>query len=114
MNIMDKGMHHSHLRKRIHLKHEPFPHPDKWKRRMDYLIYLVGIIGPIMAFPQAWKIWSERNASGVSLISWVSFFVFSCIWVVYGLMHKEKPIILNYSLWVIFNALVVAGIILFG
>jgi len=48
---MTEGLHHFHRRKRIYQKHEPYPHPDKWKRFMDHAIYCVGVFGPIMTIP---------------------------------------------------------------
>ena len=109
---MFKGLHHFHKRKRIHEKHEPYPHPDKWKRLMDRLIYAVGIIGPLMTLPQLINIWVYRNSAGVSVLSWGAFGIIAFFWVLYGIMHKEKPIILAHSLWVLFDVLIVVGIFL--
>jgi len=39
------AVHHLHKRKRIHEKHEVYPHPDKWKNRLDKIIYFIAIIG---------------------------------------------------------------------
>ena len=108
------GLHHFHRRKRIHKKHEPYPHPNKWKRFMDRAIYIVGIFGPIMTLPQLTKIWVEKNASGVSLISWTAFLLYAIFWLIYGIMHREKPIIFAYILWVTLQAIVVIGIIIYG
>lgn len=109
-----RGLHHAHKRKRIYEKYEPYPHPDKWKRFMDKAIYVVGIAGPIMTLPQVMKIWVEKNATGVSLISWASYLIFAVFWLVYGIMHKEKPIILTFSGWLILELLIVAGILVYG
>ncbi len=111
---MFDGLHHFHIRKRIHQKHEKFPHPNKWKRLMDKLIYVVGIVGPTMAIPQLLEIWIKKNAASVSLLSWVGFLCVSIFWLTYGLMHKEKPIILSSSLWIFFYSLIVSGIIIYG
>jgi len=78
------------------LKEEPYPHPNKWKRLMDKLIYFAGVLGPIMTIPQLSKIWVEKNASGVSALSWGAYGVGACFWIIYGFMHKEKPIIITY------------------
>ncbi len=59
------GLHHFHARKRIHKRHEPYPHPDRLKKFMDKAIYFIGAFGPIMAIPQLVKIWVEKNAAGV-------------------------------------------------
>ena len=67
---LQHGLHHFYKRKRIYQKLEPYPHPNKWKRLMDKLIYAVGIFGPVMTIPQLTKIWLDKNAAGVSAISW--------------------------------------------
>ena len=77
-------------------------------------IYVVGVFGPLMTIPQVIKIWGDKTAAGVSLLSWVSYLFVAVFWVVYGVMHKEKPIIVTYSTWIILEIMVVAGIILYG
>ncbi len=106
--------HHLHTRKRIYKNLEPYPNPNKWKRLMDKLIYAAGIIGPLTIIPQLIKVWFEKNASGVSIISWIAFLIGACFWLVYGIMHKEKPIIFTYLIWIIFQAFLILGIILYG
>lgn len=107
-------LHHFHRRKRIHQKHEPYPHPNKWKRLMDRLIYIVGIFGPIMTIPQLMKIWIEKNAVGVSPISWGSYLVIAMFWVIYGIIHEEKPIILTYTVWIVLDIFIVIGTLMYG
>ncbi|MFC1691296.1 SemiSWEET family sugar transporter [Nanoarchaeota archaeon] len=108
-----KGLHHFHKRKRIHHKHEQYPHPDKFKRFMDKAIYVVGVLGPIMTIPQLLKIWVDKNAIGVSLVSWIAYLIGAVFWVVYGIIHKEKPIIITYALWIVLDIFIVAGIIIY-
>lgn len=114
MRSHTSGLHHFHTRKRIHQKHEPYPHPNKWKRLMDHLIYLIGIIGPIMTLPQVAEVWVNKNASGISAITWSSYVVINVFWIIYGTMHKEKPIILASIAWLVMNSLVAIGAILYG
>ena len=114
MPVQNPGLHHFHRRKRIYLNHEPYPHPNKWKRLMDKLIYVVGIIGPIMTIPQVTKIWIEKNAGGISLIVWITYTITSAIWTVYGVMHKEKLIIFSSSMLFIMNLLIVIGALIYG
>ena len=51
-----KALHHQNIRKRIHKKHEEYPHPDKLKRFYDKFIYLVVIIAPIANIPQLLRV----------------------------------------------------------
>jgi len=109
-----RGLHHFHKRKRIYEKHEPYPHPDRSKRIMDKLIYLAGIVGPLLVVPQLYKIWIEKNAAGVSVISWSAFVATAVFWLIYGIMHKAKPIIFTYTIWIILELFVVVGTIIYG
>ncbi len=109
---MEKGLHHYHQRKRLHEKKEKYPHPDKWKRIMDKLIYVVGIIGPLTSIPQMINIWVYGMIEGVSVITWAALAVVAFFWVIYGVMHRERPIIVAHGLWVIFDILIVLGVLL--
>lgn len=111
---MASVLHHVHKRKRVYLVGEPYPHPNKFKRMMDWLIYFVAVLGPLVAIPQVLKIWIEQNASGVSIISWGAYLLGSIIWITYGLIHNEKPIIISNILWMIANIFIVIGIFVYG
>ena len=108
-----KGLHHFHLRKRKHEFKQKYPHPDKLHRFVDDAIWVFGLLGPLLSVPQAWIIWSSKAAGDVSLVSWLSFLVGSVFWLFYGFLHKEKPIIFTYFLFLILNFAVVLGILLY-
>lgn len=108
------GLHHQHIRKRIHEKHEEYPHPNKLKQFFDKLIFVVAIVGPIVNLPQLFKIWSNKDATGVSFISWASFSIISIVWFVYGILHKDKAIIIMFSALTIIQTLIAIGAFLYG
>lgn len=114
MGTHSQGMHHYQIRKRIHEKHEPYPHPDRLKRFIDKIIYLVAVLGPAMIIPQLIKIWLYQDAGGVSLLTWAGFAFFSIIWLIYGFLHKEKPIIFMNTLLLIFQIMVASGVLIYG
>lgn len=108
------GLHHFQLRKRIHEGLEAYPHPDKFKRVIDKLIFFVGLVGPIMTIPQVTNIWIDKNAAGVSLITWSTYVVTSIFWLMYGISHKEKPIIVTYTAWLFLDASVAVGTFIYS
>lgn len=114
MPTMRSGFHHLHVRKRIYKKHERYPHPDKLKRYFDEAIYVVAILGPVTNIPQFLKVWIYKDASGVSLISWTGFSILSVVWLVYGILHKEKPIIITNIFLIWINAAIALGAFLYG
>ena len=117
---MSDPMHHIHKRKRIHQKrfqkkkYQPYPHPNGLKRIVDHLIYGVSVFVPAMTAIQAVKIWTEKDASGISLYTWGGFALANIIWILYGFVHKEYPIILMYILLFIFHVSIVIGTLLYG
>lgn len=113
MAFLSNVFHHLHLRKRIHKNLEKYPHKQKDKQILDIIVYIAGILGPFMTLPQIWKIYIEQNAAGVSLLSWISYTIIAGIWVWYGLVHKEKPILISNLIWIFMDFAVVFGILLY-
>ena len=107
------GLHHLHKRKRIYQKYEKYPNKNKLKRVFDKFMFAVALVGPIMGLPQLIKVWTEKNTEGLSSISWSAFFLLSLFWVIYGFLHKDKPIIISSIAWTIIHMLIVIGIIIF-
>ncbi len=108
------GMHHVHRRKRQSGTLEPFPHPDPYKRFLDKMIYVVGVAGPVMTIPQLYLIFAHESAAGTSLVTWSAYTVMSVFWLLYGVAHKEKPIILSNTLWLLVNGLVTFGVFMYS
>ena len=84
------------------------------KHRIDSVIYIAAIGGPLMNLPQLFKIWISKSANGVSLLSWSGFAVISLMWVYYGYIHKNKPILLMNSALFVIQTLIATGTLLYG
>jgi len=112
--MYDPALHHIHLRKRFANNFEQYPHPNKIKRLVDRLIYVAGVLGPLISLPQIIEIWYRHNAAGISILSWTGYSFLSIIWLAYGIIHKEKPIIYSHVIWLCSNILVTIGAILYG
>lgn len=80
---------------------------------LDKLTFVVGVVGPFTVLPQTYTIFSTHSASGVSLATWVLIFIVTFPWILYGLAHKEKNIIVSFILWELVNLSVVVGILLY-
>lgn len=66
-----------------------------------------------MTFPQVWEIYTTHNASGVSVITWGAYTVLIIPWILYGVVHREKAIVINSVLWLFFNLLVLYGALVY-
>lgn len=84
------------------------------RKIIDSLMIAGGIIGPLSALPQILIIFSNQDAGSVSLVSWSLFTVLSIIGLIYSIVHKEKIILLGYSLYTLADLTIVIGILLYG
>lgn len=81
---------------------------------LDKLTFIVGVIGPFTVLPQIYSIFSTKSAAGVSLVTWTLIFIVTFPWILYGVAHKEKNIIVSFILWEVVNLTVVIGVLLYG
>lgn len=81
---------------------------------IDTAIYGVALLGIIATIPQVTKVWLGQDASGVSLLAWSGYLITAFFWLAYGIIHREKPIIFAYLLWILLDALIVIGVVVHG
>lgn len=83
-------------------------------RLVDRLVYLAAIVEPLFSIPQAYQIYHERAAANVSVLSWLGFEIMTLIWLWYGVVHKEKMILIYQGLFFIVDGSVLVGAVYFG
>ncbi|HVZ67086.1 MAG TPA: hypothetical protein VG917_02390 [Patescibacteria group bacterium] len=98
-------LRHIHRKKHHNLK-------KKTNNPLDYLVYLASFAGPVMTIPQIYDIWVGKSLN-VNEITWGSYFVIAVIWLCYGIVHREKPIIFSNILGIIASGSVVLGGLIF-
>jgi MtN3 and saliva related transmembrane protein len=85
-----------------------------WKSKFDELMVVAGIISPLATIPQIIKLYAThtQHASGQSLITWTVYTVISFLWVIYGVMNRQLPILIGNALGTIVYSIVVMGILI--
>lgn len=107
-------IHHVHRRKRGARNLEPFPSARMSVQLLDHIAIAAGIIGPIMTLPQVYQIFALQNAAGVSAVSWGAFAILDIPFILYGVVHRDRLIIVTYILWIVMNTAVAAGAIIYN
>lgn len=107
---MQFGVHHYAHRKRL----TKGKRDAGWLHAINGAAYFAGILGPLFTIDQVEKVWIQQDVSGVSLITWSANCLFSIVWVIYGIAHKERAIIITNALWVLLNGLVALGAFLYA
>jgi MtN3 and saliva related transmembrane protein len=96
-----------------HLAQPPRPSQDD-TRTIDRVVTVVAFVGPLTSVPQIVEIWFvDKSAGGVSLITWLLFIVMAVIWLIYGVAHKQRPIVISNALWIVAQGLIVLGALRF-
>lgn len=107
---MNVGFHHLLYKYKI-ANENPITRSTRLRWVIDKGVYICGILGILVIIPQINNVWIEKQTSGVSLITWVGFFVGSLFWLFYGIIHKEKPIILTNLAVIIADLAVIVGLL---
>ena len=97
---MNIGSRHFHVRQN-----------KKITTAMDRVVYLFSAFGVVVIIPQLLQIWIHKNVEGVSLATWMGFTFGTVFWLVYGIIHREKPIIVANLAAFIANSLIIIGLL---
>lgn len=86
------------------------------KKQFSWTMYMscVVVLGQLMHFFQAWKIFSSQSARDVSIISYLICLVLLIHWLGYGLLIKNRLLIIAEGLGLLGATLVMLGILLYG
>jgi uncharacterized protein with PQ loop repeat len=68
----------------------------------------------LMTIPQVLTIWVGRQAAGVSVLSWGAYLASAVLWLWFGLKKREKNLYLPCIGWIVLDAAVVAGVLVYG
>ena len=97
-----------------HIKRRKKKKDKAWIKWLDKFLIIVAIAGPMSTLPQIYRIFVHKTAHGVSAWSWGIFGLISIPWLVYGLVHKDKPIIISAALWIFLDTIVMIGALVHG
>lgn len=104
---------HINKRKRCHKYEEPFPHPNPKIAFLDKTVLVFSVIYPLTTLPQIIQIFVNKSAGDISIITWSSYLVCTIPFLMYSIVHKSKPLVINYSLWTLMTAIMVVGAIIY-
>ena len=83
------------------------------KKLLNIGIYFFAITTPMFELIQALRIYTEKSSSDVSLLAWSYFLVDNIVWLIYGYVYKQKPILIMYMLYTTSELIVVAMILFY-
>lgn len=90
------------------LQTEDSPRRAKTVKVVNAMAYVVGVGGNIAVVPQIIRAW-QSDAPGLAVTTWLLFVAIGLIWLVYAILHKQKPLIVAQVVGISCNLLVVGG-----
>lgn len=84
---------------------------------MEGLTLLTLFVGLIMSFsniPQIYKIYSRKSAKDISKITYLMVTMGSAVWLWYGLVQKDIPLIATQFFTTIFFFIIFLGAVVYG
>lgn len=96
------------------------PHPASPERippsqkAMKQVLGGLSIFTLAMTVPQVLVIWVNRQAAGVSLLSWGAYWISALVWLWYGVQKRDRNIYLPCIGWLLLDSAVIAGAVIYG
>ena len=70
------------------------------------VVSIFGILMSIGYFPQAYRIWKNKSAENISLITYFIMFAGCFAWLIYGVILQDIPIMVSFVVGVVGSFLV--------
>jgi len=81
-------------------------------KNLDKVTMVIGICMPLVTLPQLYSVITTNDLRGVSLITWSFYTLQAGVFAVFGVRHKEKPLIITYIPLFFIELGIVIGLIL--
>ena len=81
--------------------------------KVDKTMMMIGFLGPLATFIQIFTIIVQRDAGGISLVSWLIYLFVNVAWFLYGFLHKSKPLIIVDAIGIITNIIIIIEFFIF-
>ncbi len=96
-----------------YLHHKTRINKEKLRKEIDALCYAGSVFMPLTATPQIYQLYVTQNAGGLSIAMWILYSIGVIPFLLFGIIHKEKQLIILNILWLIANSLMIIGILLY-
>jgi len=83
-------------------------------KTVDRLTYIAAIVEPAITIPQVIVIFRDKTAAGIAISSLFGAQIFTLVWLWYGIIHKEKVIVLYQIGWLVLQTLIIIGGLKYG
>lgn len=83
------------------------------KRLINRVCAVFAVLMPLTALPQITLLYQTQDASGLSLLMWVLYCIGCVPFLLFGIIYKHWQIIVLNVLWLVVQAVMIAGILMY-
>jgi uncharacterized protein with PQ loop repeat len=84
------------------------------KRFINRLCSVFAVLMPLTALPQIWLLYSTKQTAGLSLAMWVMYCIGCIPFLLFGYIYKHKQLIVLNIMWIVVQAFMIVGIIMYS
>ena len=81
--------------------------------RVERAVFTWGLVNPVLALPQLYGIFAYKHVEGFSAITISAALAMSALWAAYGILGRQTVVWATSLIWVVLNAVTLAGVLLF-
>lgn len=83
------------------------------KTLINKICAVFAVLMPLITVPQIVLLYSSKNATSLSLLSWVLYCVGCIPFLIFGVIYKHWQLIVLNVLWLIVQAIMIVGIVMY-
>ncbi|HSW65670.1 MAG TPA: hypothetical protein VLI54_00840 [Bacillota bacterium] len=96
-------------------RHHNHPIRQPLQRRfINKAIIAVAATQPLGTIPQIVTVFQHRDGSSLSISSWAIYILFDFMWLWYGVVEKQKAVIVSAVMFTLMEGAVLLGALLYG
>lgn len=84
------------------------------KRLINRICAVFAVLMPLTVLPQIHLLFTTQNASGLSLAMWVLYSIGCVPFLIFGYIYKLPQLIVLNALWLVMQAIMIVGIVLYS
>ncbi|MDD4152024.1 MAG: hypothetical protein PHR68_05395 [Candidatus Gracilibacteria bacterium] len=86
---------------------------DNNKKKIEAIVYVISFLMPFMTLPQIFIIYFNKDVSCLSLTTYSLYLILQIPMLLYMILIKTKPLLINTVLWMIMYSLIIIGILIY-
>ncbi len=87
---------------------------EKVKLQVSRVCTYFAVIMPLTTLPQLIKLYTSHNAGGLSLLMWILYTIGVVPFLLFGITHDVKQLVVLNTLWLFVNVLMISGIMMYS